>query len=136
MCTKRNTTLAVLGLSLCIASGAQAISLGEFEYRNSCVACHGASGKGDGPVSDFLSGAEVPDLTVLQKNNNGVFPVSAAYEIIDGTAEVGAHGMRDMLIWGQRYKMRAEADPDFVEPDAYVRTRILALIEYLVTIQE
>ncbi len=49
------------------AAQAQDMTLGEFEYQNSCVACHGVSGKGDGPVTDFLSGAVVPDLTVSAK---------------------------------------------------------------------
>ena len=34
-----------------VAAHAQGMTLGEFEYQNSCVACHGISGKGDGPVT-------------------------------------------------------------------------------------
>ncbi|MDJ0637708.1 MAG: cytochrome c [Paracoccaceae bacterium] len=118
---------------------AQEMTLGEFEYRNSCVACHGTSGKGDGPVTDFLSGATVPDLTVLQSNNGGVFPVSAVYEAISGAEVASAHGTRDMPIWGSRFRERAadSNDPHFSVPGAqlYANTRILALIEYLASIQ-
>ena len=117
---------------------AQEMTLGAFEYQNSCVACHGASGMGDGPVTDFLSGAVVPDLTVLQSNNGGVFPVTSVYEVIDGSSMASAHGTRDMPIWGSRFRQRASdsSDPHFMEasPD-YVNTRILALIEYLASIQ-
>jgi len=122
-----------------IAAHAQDITFGEFEYRNSCVACHGVSGKGDGPVTDFLSGAVPPDLTVLQKNNGGVFPVTAVYSIIKGTEVAGAHGTRDMPIWGNRFRERISDanDPNFspMDKEAYVGTRILALVEYLASIQ-
>lgn len=126
-----------------VASGnavhAQEMTLGEFEYRNSCVACHGISGKGDGPVTDFLSGATVPDLTVLQSNNGGVFPVTAVYDTINGVEVASAHGTRDMPIWGNRFSERvADAgDPHLSGSDAqgYATTRILALIEYLASIQ-
>lgn len=118
---------------------AQEMSLGEFEYQNSCVSCHGVSGKGDGPVTDFLSGAVVPDLTVLQSNNGGVFPVTAVFDTIDGSDTASAHGTRDMPIWGQRFRERASGrnDPDFaiLDTEGYARTRTLALIEYLASIQ-
>ena len=124
-------------LGLGTAVHAQGMSLGEFEYQNSCVACHGASGTGDGPVTDFLSGAVVPDLTVLQTNNGGVFPVTAVYETIAGNEAASAHGTRDMPIWGNRFRDRTDDDPDFpiAEQEDYVRIRILALIEYLAGIQ-
>jgi mono/diheme cytochrome c family protein len=117
---------------------AQEMTLGKMEYQNSCVACHGASGKGDGPVTDFLSGAVVPDLTVLQKNNGGVFPVTAVFETIDGSDIASAHGTRDMPIWGTRLRERASNDPDFpiAEAEGYTQIRILALIEYIASLQE
>ena len=31
------------------------IKLGQMEYVGSCAACHGANGKGDGPVAEVLS---------------------------------------------------------------------------------
>ena len=122
-----------------VAAHAQGMTLGEFEYQNSCVACHGVSGKGDGPVTDFLSGAVPPDLTVLQKNNGGVFPVTAVFSMISGGDVASAHGTRDMPIWGDRFRERINAanDPNFSPPDkdAYVGTRVLALVEYLASIQ-
>ena len=67
-----------------------------------CATCHGRDGKGNGPVSAALR-VPPPDLTVLAKKNNGVFPFSSVYEIIDGRKAVIAHGTRDMPIWGDRY---------------------------------
>ena len=117
---------------------AQAISLGEFEYRNSCVQCHGASGKGDGWLGEFLNTAP-SDLTVLQKNNGGIFPVNQLYKMIDGTEEVRIHGPREMPTWGYRFFSRNwnDEEANWTDEDnrEYARTRILALIEYLSTIQ-
>ncbi|MCK4712870.1 MAG: cytochrome c [Marinosulfonomonas sp.] len=135
----RVKTIAAVGLAVLLTSEAQAISLGEFEYRNSCVQCHGVLGKGDGPVSGFMSGAVPSDLSLLQKSNGGIFPVASVYSIIEGEDQIGAHGTRDMPMWGSRYRYRVAADIDSsFSPEAtdlYVRTRILSLIEYLSTLQ-
>jgi L-2-hydroxyglutarate oxidase LhgO len=78
--------------------------------------------------------ADMPaDLTVLAKNNNGVFPLAAVYELVDGRAEnktVMAHGTRDMPIWGDRYRPGPDA-AFYPYADLYVRTRILVVIDYL-----
>ncbi|ANT61163.1 hypothetical protein AYJ57_12775 [Salipiger sp. CCB-MM3] len=130
--------------SLTMAAGpgqSAGMSLGEFEYMNSCAACHGAKGQGDGPIAKFLETQTLPVLTTLQQNNGGVFPVQQIYQIIEGSEDVSVHGARDMPVWGQRYRARVNdsgEDFDFgpAETEAYVRTRILALIEYLSTMQE
>ena len=133
------TTFIAAAVAGFFATQALAISLGEFEYQNSCSQCHGTSGKGDGPVTDFLSGAAPSDLTMLQQNNGGVFPVNAVYTLIDGSMTEGVHGTRDMPMWGNRYRARSLDSPDYAfspeATEAYVRTRILSLIEYLSTIQ-
>ena len=53
------------------------------EYQSSCAACHGMDAKGNGPVSKELK-TRPADLTVLAKNNNGVFPYDTVYQMIDG----------------------------------------------------
>ena len=118
---------------------AQAISLGEFEYSNSCVQCHGVSGKGDGPLAGYLTKSP-SDLTVLQKNNGGIFPVNRVYKVVDGSENVRIHGPRDMPVWGGRFRARVQDDEDegfssHEDIRDYSRARILALIEYLSTIQ-
>lgn len=130
-----------LGLSVSGSMGnAQGMTLGEFEYQNSCAVCHGTSGKGDGPVTDFLSGAVPSDLTVMQQNNGGVFPVEAVYQTIAGGMDASIHGTRDMPIWGNRFRQRVGQDNDAyfspMETERYVSARILALTEYLASIQE
>jgi mono/diheme cytochrome c family protein len=112
--------------------------VGKREYDNNCAACHGLSGKGDGPYAGIID-AKIPDLTMLQKNSNGVFPFDRVYELIDGRAEVRAHGTRDMPIWGNEYNAKAAeyySDyPDRYNVEGYIRGRILALISYIYSLQ-
>jgi hypothetical protein len=56
---------------------------GKSEYQPSCATWHGKDGKGNGPVGAELK-VPPPDLTVLAKKNNGVFPFNSVYELIDG----------------------------------------------------
>ena len=138
MLKKGFAALVAIGSGVFFLAEAWAMSLGEFEYSNSCAQCHGLSGKGDGPVASSLT--EIPpDLTMLQKSNGGVFPVTKVYSIIEGNADVRVHGSRDMPVWGNRFRGRTKAEEfeNFSPADSseYATTRILALIEYLSTIQ-
>jgi hypothetical protein len=56
-------------------------------------------------ATDLLVQLKVPppDLTMLAKKNNGVFPTNAAYEIIYGLKTLPAHGTRDVPIWGYQF---------------------------------
>ena len=124
---------------------AEVLDPSKAEYHSSCEPCHGSDGKGAGPVSAVLK-VPAPDLTVLAKKNKGVLPFSAVYEIIDGRKTVIAHGTRDMPIWGDRYvpehgKALIPRPSEnilslFYDPEAIVRMRILAVIDYLNRIQE
>lgn len=126
------TILAVSGLAPAAGKG----DFGKQEYDDNCAACHGPKGKGDGPIAPEMK-SKVPDLTVLAKNNGGVFPAARVYEIIDGRQEVKAHGWRDMPVWGKEYSTRGAGAPDDFpfDRDAYARGRILVLIDYLNRIQ-
>ena len=113
---------------------------GKYEYGAHCAACHGLSGKGDGPFAQQLkSGTVMPNLTELSKKNNGVFPFMQVYETIDGTNSVTAHGPREMPIWGPQYKgeiMGETSYDDFrFNAEVFVRARILALTEYVYRLQ-
>lgn len=111
------------------------VDRGKQEFEASCASCHGISGKGGEPVMDLMTKTP-PDLTLLAKRNGGILPVARLYDVIDGTG-VQAHGSRDMPVWGREYKRRAGeyfVDVPY-DPDAYVRGRILLLIDYLNRIQ-
>jgi mono/diheme cytochrome c family protein len=70
-------------------------------YRDYCAACHGPTGKGNGPAAPALK--TVPtDLTRLAANNKGTFPTMRFQEILQhGTGTVLAHGSMDMPTWGR-----------------------------------
>ena len=119
--------------------------VGQAEYLTSCSACHGLDAKGGGPLSAELK-SKPGDLTVLAKHNNGVFPLNAIYETIDGRKAVGAHGTRDMPIWGFRYMPSPNQALGTSPHDQYLnlsydsnvalRNRVLALVDFLNRIQE
>ncbi|MBS1138526.1 MAG: hypothetical protein H6R11_2480 [Proteobacteria bacterium] len=133
-------TIAFLGTVLAAvpvaALAGGKIDLGKREYEANCALCHGASGKAEGTYAELLK-ARIPDLTILSKGNNGVFPFARVYETIDGTIELKAHGKREMPIWGQQYRTAAAEyymDVPYDE-QAFVRSRILALTEYIYRLQ-
>ena len=105
-------------------------------YEANCAVCHGLKGKGDGPFKRNLT-KDPTDISVLARNNKGVFPVSHIYQVIDGRWQVGAHGPREMPIWGYGYIFRP-TEPNMESPyemEAAVRVRILALIDYINRLQ-
>ena len=144
-CARKWFIAATVVVGLSAAGWAQEFDLGKFEYENSCSGCHGADGKGGGPITPVLNKTPT-DLTILAKRNNGVFPVSAVYDTIYGIMTIIAHGSRDMPIWGNRYapspgnalvpKPTDRFSVPTYAPDAVIRARILAIIDYLNRIQE
>jgi mono/diheme cytochrome c family protein len=104
------------------ASWAQNTDAGKTAFQSSCAPCHGVDAKGNGVFSVELKLKEPPpDLTGIAKRNDGVFPASAVYEIIEGLKLINAHGTREMPIWGF---------------DVMVRSRISVIVDYLKRIQE
>lgn len=126
-------------LALC-ASGALAqaqVDLGQREYMANCAVCHGTSGNGAGFYDGMLT-RKPTNLTILAKTNGGVFPSQRVYDVIDGRKDVPAHGPRDMPIWGSDYSVKGQGVYDAfgaVDPEAFARLRILALVDYLNRIQ-
>jgi mono/diheme cytochrome c family protein len=114
------------------------VDTGKFEYQNQCAICHGELGKGDGSFNVLLR-KQAPDLTVLSKNNGGVFPFKRLNEVISGATDVVGHGPRNMPIWGNYYKERARSElstsANQADVRSFVRARILALVEYVYTLQ-
>jgi hypothetical protein len=66
------------------------MEFGKNEYLTSCAPSHGVSGKGDGPVAEWLSKPSA-DLTMLTENNKDVFPVSRVYDVIDSRGRDPVH---------------------------------------------
>ena len=136
-----SSTIAALTTLALIAPGHGAeVSIGQQEYENKCVMCHGTGGKGDGWFSAYLK-RPPSSLTRLRMNNGGVFPFDRVHQVIDGRKEVQVHGPRDMPVWGDVYRAQPATIWDTrlerVESDeGMIRARILALIEHLSRLQE
>ncbi len=138
-------TLSVALLALTLFQGASSAQTARFdagrgEFESSCAVCHGVNGKGDGAFWAILQQpTRATDLTTLSKRNGGVFPLNRVYETIEG-ANIPSHGSRDMPIWGATYRVHAAQYESAFEvpydPEAYVRNRILTLIEYISRLQE
>jgi mono/diheme cytochrome c family protein len=105
---------------------ATAVSGSDLFYNN-CAACHGRDGKGDGPMGQVLT-IRPADLTIIAKNNRGIFPAAKIYELIDGrNPAVRGHGGPDMPVWGEVFAARGRT--------ASVKNRINALVKYIETLQ-
>jgi mono/diheme cytochrome c family protein len=139
--TARAASLA-LGLALAAQVAAQPADpreLGKREFESNCATCHGLTGEGDGPMRAFLVRPPT-DLTTLARRSGGTFPRVDVAALIDGRGVPGPgpHGTRDMPVWGRVYREQAEHDLRGVPfPREWtVQGRILALVDYLATLQK
>lgn len=115
----------------------QQLDLGMRLFDINCASCHGAYGKGNGPMAELLRRSP-SDLTQLAKKNHGILPMNRMFEVIEGSS-VPSHGTRDMPIWGREFRIEdaqyyREARGNY-DSAAMVRARILMLIEYIDRIQ-
>jgi mono/diheme cytochrome c family protein len=122
-------------LFLCSGLGtrvwAAATDQGQQLYIQYCASCHGKDGRGNGPVSPYLK-IKVPDLTLLKKNNKGIYPMAKVMSAIDGSRAVRAHGDREMPVWGEIFRKEAEA-AKYTELTSLLKTKTIA--EYVSTLQ-
>lgn len=133
------TALAVFAAALPLSALAQEADRGRVEYLANCAVCHGSDGMGNGPYAELLK-VGIPDLTTLAQQNDGTFPFDRVRRVIDGRADVAAHGPREMPVWGYEYATEAGGFPrdyyDEEQAETIVRGRILSLIDYLQGIQK
>jgi mono/diheme cytochrome c family protein len=97
-------------------------------FRFHCATCHGRDGKGNGPAAAAL---KVPptDLTVLARDQHGVFPTREVEMTIRGGRTGTVHGSDEMPVWGPIF---FALDPS----DARVKARIAALVAHIASIQQ
>ncbi|MCB1380598.1 MAG: c-type cytochrome [Alphaproteobacteria bacterium] len=135
--------ISALVFTVVLTGGAAAaeddLAAGRAEYERSCVACHGADGKGHGEFAKYLT-VKPADLTQLAKANHGQYPFQKIFQVIDGRAVARAHGDGPMPIWGDRYiasSGAAGAEPyRTYSAEPFVRARILELTYYIQSLQE
>jgi mono/diheme cytochrome c family protein len=97
-------------------------------YRAYCAVCHGLDGKGHGPAAPALKQA-LPDLTLLSKRSKGQFPSFRVSNIIQGDAEITAHGSKEMPMWGDTFR-------SLKRDESVVKLRVHNLTEYIESLQE
>jgi mono/diheme cytochrome c family protein len=103
---------------------------GEELFDRFCASCHGAAGRGDGPVANGLR-VPVADLTAISERY-GEFPAARIRETIDGRGVViTAHGTRVMPVWGYEFWIEEGGD---VVAQTEVRDVIAKLVDYIRTL--
>lgn len=127
--------LALLGSALLMSVAAQAEdasveAAGRSRYLENCAVCHGTDAQGNGPYATMLN-KKPANLTLLARNNGGQFPFNTVYDSIDGRGPNGAHGTRDMPVWGSNWKGNSAPGAE-----TEVRGRVLEMIIYLRSIQQ
>ena len=153
--------LMVIALGSAVWS--QGLDTGRTEFLSKCAPCHGADGRGTGPLGANFK-VKPADLTMIAKRNHGVFSPPAVYQMIDGRKSARSHRSgAEMPIWGCRHlsppvlrwnaHKRNRATPrvwrrkaheatteSFIDlpcdPESIIQSRILAIVEYLGQIQE
>ena len=109
--------------------------IGSAEYLNSCASCHGVGAKGNGNLATYLN-IKPTDLTMLSKNNDGIYPFLKVFQTIDGRAVISGHGDRLMPVWGDRYSMDIGDKYGPFGGEAAVRARVLELVYYIQNMQQ
>ena len=126
-----NLFLATLTTVACVSPPPSAAKAGAALYQTSCAGCHGAEAEGNGPVASVI-GARPPDLTRIAARRGGTFPELEVFRIIDGQADLSAHGPRHMPVWGYEF-FGTDADDEVAHRQA--EDKVDSLVKYLRSIQ-
>ena len=118
-----------------ISAAQQPADFGKHEYDSKCSACHGETGEGNG-IEVFVLESRPANLSALSKKNNGTFPFVQTYQALDGRYLKAYSLHQSMPAWGNIYMMSA-VDQELAPHDAeaYVRDRVLALVEHVYGLQ-
>ena len=120
---------ALLAPAVAAAQEHQQTTAGSEVFKQYCVACHGTSARGDGPLASSML-RKPANLTEIAKRNGGQFPSELVFETIDGRRKVRGHGGPDMPEWAEAFSKSKEAG-DAERVDAVIRS----LVDYLGSIQ-
>jgi len=101
---------------------------GKEMFMQYCAACHGIDGKGNGPAASAMK-APPADLTQLANKHDGKYPADRVASVLKFGNGAGAHGSRDMPVWGPLL----ESLDKFHEVTA--EQRIHNLVSYIQTLQ-
>lgn len=114
-----------------VAAAEKAKVSGAALYAEHCATCHGAEGRGNGPMAGEMKVAP-SDLTLIRMKGGGKLNDTRLREVIDGRVMVRAHGSRDMPVWGYRFSRdRKQGEPR----EQVSRAQTHALADYVVSLQ-
>lgn len=99
---KRIITGLLLALSMTSPAAAQDQEEGRELYLDYCATCHGLAADGRGPMGPALV-LQPPNLTRLQAENGGVFPLFRVVQRIDGRDPLVSHGS-PMPVFGDYFE--------------------------------
>lgn len=122
-------TLAACADEMCVNFSDRFSGANLFQLH--CASCHGEDARGNGPVAEFIN-VKVPDLTQIRAAHGGNFPDDEVFRIIDGQAEMPAHGARHMPVWGYEFFGR-QGDDERAHGEA--TEKVKALVNYLRKLQ-
>lgn len=134
MALKNLCTGLVLGAAFFVSGSsgwAGEADQGREMYLKYCSSCHGKDGRGNGVVSSYLK-IKIPDLTLLRKNNKGVYPLARVMTAIDGSRKVRGHGDGEMPVWGEVFQKELEGERYKGLTELH---KVKAIAEYLSTLQ-
>jgi mono/diheme cytochrome c family protein len=83
---------------------------GKLMYQSYCAPCHGADGRGQGPVASALKSPPV-DLTQLARMNHGKFPENHVSAVLTFGTTLPAHGSAAMPVWGPLFGRMEPVQP-------------------------
>ena len=106
---------------------------GKTLYMNLCASCHGAGGRGDGPMAEVLE-VGIPDLTTLTERNDGEFPLAWVEETIHGPKTLEIHGGPQMPVWGPALMGLLDGLPH-VNREAFAQNRIRKITRHIESLQ-
>ena len=84
--TIKSVGIAASLFALSSTAGFAEEAMGQAVFTQYCATCHGASGTGDGPLTEMIT-SKVPDLTKISMQNDGEFPMLDVIHIIDGRTD-------------------------------------------------
>jgi len=113
-------------------AGAQPV--GERTFQEACATCHGETAMGNGPMNEYMT-TQAPSLRGLSAANGGEFPLNEVVRIIDGRKDVRGHGSI-MPVWGAIFSGPLEGEIPSNVTELVVKGRILAVAQYLESLQE
>ena len=102
-------------------------------YLRYCAACHGVSGKGDGPAATALR-PRPANLTRLRERYGGQYPIRDVMAAVDGRYKVRAHGDSAMPVWGVLFERETEEQKArWLQQATLPQVRLIA--EYVLSLQ-